>query len=279
MVARECQLEWPPLVRPSSKPFNFSHSNSHKFDSHAQLIYLNHRDFCPLSENITLNALLFTEFEWTAAKSCLDPTLAVLQDVGGKPSLVSHVGGILAVLLLDDPLQRVVQLRAYPQSLPKTEGRGQQRSGERGLLKGTKRSCTWRTRLRLAEPWTPASPVCFLRESRHWSRWRPETTTRHRQRWGLSGKQETTQSKPKLKPGLTQVRSKNKPKTKPEPEPGQLQNQLMNMSHEPGRTNPYNLSLDQERFLLILGFSVELRACSCEISRFHRDRSVCFLME
>ena len=37
-------------------------------------------------------------------------TFLVLQDVGGKASLISHIGGILAVFLLDDILQVVVDL-------------------------------------------------------------------------------------------------------------------------------------------------------------------------
>lgn len=51
-------------------------------------------------------------------------TLTVLQDVGSESSLVAHIGGILAVFLLDHPLQCVVQLRSYPQRLPerRTEG-------------------------------------------------------------------------------------------------------------------------------------------------------------
>ena len=42
-------------------------------------------------------------------------TLVVLQDVGGEAALVSHVGGVLAVLGLDDVLQVVVDLNAHKQ--------------------------------------------------------------------------------------------------------------------------------------------------------------------
>lgn len=56
-------------------------------------------------------------------------TLAVLQDVGGESSLVSHVDGVPAVLLLDHLLQGVVQLRAYPQRLPEGE-RGRASAGK-----------------------------------------------------------------------------------------------------------------------------------------------------
>lgn len=37
-------------------------------------------------------------------------TFLVLQDVGGKTSLVSYIGGVLAIFLLDDILQVVVDL-------------------------------------------------------------------------------------------------------------------------------------------------------------------------
>lgn len=44
-------------------------------------------------------------------------TLIVLQDVGGEPALVSHIGGVFAVLALDDTLQVVVNLRPDPHRL------------------------------------------------------------------------------------------------------------------------------------------------------------------
>lgn len=40
-------------------------------------------------------------------------TLVVFQDVGGKAALISHVGGILPVLGLDDVLQVVVDLNKH----------------------------------------------------------------------------------------------------------------------------------------------------------------------
>lgn len=54
--------------------------------------------------------------------SWLPPTFLVLQDVGGEASLVSHVGGVLSVLLLDDPLQVVVDLGADAHGLFEAAG-------------------------------------------------------------------------------------------------------------------------------------------------------------
>lgn len=52
-------------------------------------------------------------------------TLAVLKDIGSEASLISHISGILAVFLLNHPLQCVVQLRSYPQRLPERHREGQ----------------------------------------------------------------------------------------------------------------------------------------------------------
>lgn len=44
-------------------------------------------------------------------------TFAVLLYVGGESSLVSHVCSVLAILLLDDASQRLVELSPHPQGL------------------------------------------------------------------------------------------------------------------------------------------------------------------
>jgi len=49
-------------------------------------------------------------------------TFTILQDVGGESTLVAHVGGVLAVLLLDDPPQGLVELRPHAEGVP--EGLG-----------------------------------------------------------------------------------------------------------------------------------------------------------
>lgn len=49
-------------------------------------------------------------------------TFLVLQDVGCEAALVSHVGGVLAVLLLDDALQVVVDLCADAHGLLEAGG-------------------------------------------------------------------------------------------------------------------------------------------------------------
>lgn len=52
----------------------------------------------------------------------LELTLLVLQDVGSEASFVSDVGGILAVFLLDDVLQVVVNLSADAHGLLEAAG-------------------------------------------------------------------------------------------------------------------------------------------------------------
>ena len=49
-------------------------------------------------------------------------TFFVLQDVGGKATLISHVGGILPIFLLDDILQVVVNLCSDAHGLPEVFG-------------------------------------------------------------------------------------------------------------------------------------------------------------
>lgn len=49
-------------------------------------------------------------------------TLTVLQDVGGKAAFISHIGGILAILVLDDALERVVDLRPKLHGITKALG-------------------------------------------------------------------------------------------------------------------------------------------------------------
>lgn len=47
-----------------------------------------------------------------SAPGCSALTLIVLQDVGCKATLIPHVGGVLPILGLDDPLEVVVDLSA-----------------------------------------------------------------------------------------------------------------------------------------------------------------------
>ena len=76
------------------------------------------------------NFLYYLHVQWRKWRQRL-LTFTVLQDVGSKSSLVPHVGGILAVFLLDHALQCVIQLCSYPQRLPdRTEGR-RERSSQR----------------------------------------------------------------------------------------------------------------------------------------------------
>lgn len=49
-------------------------------------------------------------------------TFFVLQDVGGKAALISHIGGVLPVFLLDDVLQVVVNLCSDAHGLPEVFG-------------------------------------------------------------------------------------------------------------------------------------------------------------
>lgn len=60
-------------------------------------------------------------------------TLIVLQDVGCKAALVTHIGGILPILGLDDPLEVVVDLRANAHGF--LEGAGSHRQNHE-LLHG-----------------------------------------------------------------------------------------------------------------------------------------------
>lgn len=60
-------------------------------------------------------------------------TFIVLQDVGCKAALISHIGGVLPVFALDDPLEVVVDLGADAHGFP--EGAGSHRQ-DHELLHG-----------------------------------------------------------------------------------------------------------------------------------------------
>lgn len=59
--------------------------------------------------------------QWLKSSEPLTPpsalTFLVLQDVGGKSSLITHIGGILAILGLDNAPQVVVDLGPHPHGL------------------------------------------------------------------------------------------------------------------------------------------------------------------
>lgn len=65
-------------------------------------------------------------------------TFLVLQDVGGKASLISYIGGVLAVFLFDDILQVVVHLSTNTHGLLEAAGSHRQ---DHELLHGELVAC------------------------------------------------------------------------------------------------------------------------------------------
>ena len=62
------------------------------------------------------------KFKAGAHPSVCALTFLILQDVGCEAALVSHIGGVLAVLLLDDVLQVVVDLGSDAHGLLEAAG-------------------------------------------------------------------------------------------------------------------------------------------------------------